>query len=163
FSGRTSALTVLQYQSRETFSNGNGDDVLVAQGDACAPGCLQESPHELILPNRFGTGQIERAVQRLSEGHISHGGGDVIRHNGLHQNWWNPNQLPFCRQLGDLADELEEQRGTHARVSNRGSLDQFFLGHLRAEVTADAAGTVAAEAAAAADVVGMKPAAVPGI
>ena len=33
---------------------------------------LQEFPHEAVLPNRFGTGQIERAVQRLREGHIGH-------------------------------------------------------------------------------------------
>src|SRR5438874_9895974 len=52
------------------------------------PGCVQELPHEVVLPNRFGTGQIERAVQRLSEGHIGHDGGDVIRRNGLHQNRW---------------------------------------------------------------------------
>src|ERR1700694_4250036 len=39
---------------------------------SCVPGCVQELPHEVILPNRFGTGQIERAVQRLSEGHIGH-------------------------------------------------------------------------------------------
>src|SRR5207249_8519867 len=45
------------------------------------PGCVQELSHEVVLPNRFGTGQIERAVQRLSEGHIGHDGGDVIRHN----------------------------------------------------------------------------------
>ena len=32
----------------------------------CVPGCVQELPHEVILPNRFRTGQIERAVQRLS-------------------------------------------------------------------------------------------------
>ena len=49
----------------------------------CVPGCFQELPHEIVLPNRFGTGQLERAVQRLSEGHIGHDGGDVIRRNGL--------------------------------------------------------------------------------
>src|SRR6516162_3295910 len=54
----------------------------------CVPGCVQEPPHEVILPNRFGTGQIERAVERLSEGDIGHDRGDIIRHNGLHQNWW---------------------------------------------------------------------------
>src|SRR6266404_8511625 len=36
------------------------------------PGCVQELPHEVVLTDRFGTGQIERAVQRLSEGHIGH-------------------------------------------------------------------------------------------
>jgi len=50
----------------------------------CVSGCLQELPHEVVLPNPFGTGQIERDVQRLSEGHIGHDGGDVIRRNGLH-------------------------------------------------------------------------------
>src|SRR5207248_7185330 len=43
------------------------------------PGCVQELPHELVLPNRFGTGQFERAVQGLSEGHIGHDSSDVVR------------------------------------------------------------------------------------
>src|ERR1700719_2250660 len=33
----------------------------------CVPGCVQELPHEVVLTDRFGTGQIHRAVQRLSE------------------------------------------------------------------------------------------------
>ncbi len=89
----------------------------------CVPSCVQVLPHEVVLPNRFGTGQIEHAVQRLSEGHIGHDGGDVIRRNGLHQNRWKPNRLPFSRQLGDAARELEELRSTHDRVRNRGSLN----------------------------------------
>src|SRR3954452_7035657 len=28
-------------------------------------GCIQELPHEVVLLDRLGTGQIERAVQRL--------------------------------------------------------------------------------------------------
>ena len=87
------------------------------------PGCVQELSHEVVLPNRFGTGQLERAVQRLREGHIGHDGGDVIRRNGLHQNRWKPNGLPFRRRLSDAARELEELRSTHDRVRNRGSLD----------------------------------------
>src|SRR5206468_8915962 len=59
----------------------------------CVPGCVQELSHEVVLADRFGTGQLERAVQRLSEGHIGHDGGDVIRRDGLHQNRWNPNRL----------------------------------------------------------------------
>ena len=89
----------------------------------CLSGCLQEPPHEVVLPNRFGPGQIERAVERLSEGHIGHDGGDIIRRNGLHQNRWKPNRLPFSRELGDAAHELEELCRTHDRVRNRGSLD----------------------------------------
>src|SRR5262249_21839408 len=40
------------------------------------------------------------------------------------------------RRLGDAAHELEELRGPHDRVRDRGRLDQVFLGHLRAEVAA---------------------------
>ena len=93
-------------------------------------------PHEVVLADRFGTGQIDRAVQRLGEGRIGHGGGDVLRRNGLHQDRWEPNRLPFGRRLGDAAHELEELRGAHDRVRNRGRLDQIFLSQLRAEVTA---------------------------
>ena len=91
----------------------------------CVPGCVQELPHEVVLTDRFGTGQIDRAVQRLSEGHIGHDGGDIIRRNGLHQNRRNPDRLPFSRKLGDAAHELEELRGAHDRVRNRGSLDEL--------------------------------------
>jgi hypothetical protein len=62
-------------------------------------------PHEVILPNRFGPGQIEGVVERLSEGRVGHDGGDVIRRDGLYQNRWNPNRPPFRRRLGDSADE----------------------------------------------------------
>src|SRR5262249_20913462 len=99
------------------------------------PGCAQELPHEVVLTDRFGTSQIDRAVERLSEGRIGHGGGDVVRRYGLHQSRWKPNRLPFGRRLGDAAHELEELRSAHDRVRNRGRLDQFFLSHLRAEVT----------------------------
>src|SRR5438105_8780626 len=58
-------------------------------------------------------------------------------HNGLHQNRWKPNRLPFSRRLSNAAHELEELCGADDRVRNRGSLDQIFLSHLRAEVTAD--------------------------
>ena len=71
----------------------------------CVPGCVQELPHKVILPNRFGTGQIEGVVERLSEGRVGHDGGDVIRRDGLYQNRWNPNRPPFRRRLGDSADE----------------------------------------------------------
>src|SRR5512142_2629847 len=42
----------------------------------CVPGRVQELPHEVVLTDRFGTGQIDRAVQRLTEGRIGHDGGD---------------------------------------------------------------------------------------
>jgi hypothetical protein len=89
---------------------------------ACVPGCVQELPHEVVLPNPFGTGHIERAVERLSEGHIGHDRGDVSAEM-LHQNRRKPNRLPFSRELGDAAHELEELRSTHDCVRNRGSLD----------------------------------------
>ena len=88
-----------------------------------SPGCVQELPHEVVLPDRFGTGNLECAVQRLREGHIGHDTSDVIRCNGLHQNLWQPNRLPVGRRLGDAAHELEELRSTHDRIRNRGSLD----------------------------------------
>src|SRR6266481_8088850 len=50
------------------------------------PGCVQELPHEVVLPKRFGTGQIDHAVQRFLDRDLGNDGGDVIRRNGLHQN-----------------------------------------------------------------------------
>src|SRR5215472_14973291 len=61
------------------------------------PGCVQESPHEVVLADRFGTGQFDGAIQRLGEGHIGHDGGDIIRRNGLHNDRWKPDRLPFRR------------------------------------------------------------------
>src|SRR5436190_23718777 len=58
----------------------------------CVPGRVQGLPHEVVLADRFGTGQIDRAVQRLSEGRVGHDGGDVIRRDGLHQDRWEPNR-----------------------------------------------------------------------
>ena len=77
------------------------------------------------MTDRFGTGQIDRAVQRPTEGRIGQDGGDVIRRNGLHQDRWKPDRLPFGRRSGDAAHELEELRGAHDRVRNRGSLDEL--------------------------------------
>src|SRR5436189_1191721 len=102
---------------------------------ACVPGRGQESPHEVVLTNRVGTGQIDRAVQGPSECHIGHGGGDIICRNGLHQSRWKTDRLSFRRRLGDAPHELEELRGAHDGVWDRGSLDQIFLSQLRAEVT----------------------------
>src|SRR5215475_10969796 len=65
----------------------------------CVPGCGQELPHEVVLPNRFGTGQLQRAVRWLREGHFGHDGTDVISRNGLHQSRWKSNRLPFRRRL----------------------------------------------------------------
>ena len=87
------------------------------------------------MTDRFGTRQLDRAVQRLLDGDVGQRGGDVIRHDGLHQGGRQPNRLPVGGRLGDAAHELEELRRADDRVGNLGGLDQVFLGHLRAEVT----------------------------
>ena len=46
------------------------------------PGRVQELPHEVVLTDRFGAGQFERAVQRLGESRVGHDGGDIIRRDG---------------------------------------------------------------------------------
>src|SRR5262245_19259882 len=33
------------------------------------PGCVRESPHEVVLADRFGTGQFDGAIQRLAQRH----------------------------------------------------------------------------------------------
>jgi hypothetical protein len=43
------------------------------------PCCTQELPNQLVLTDRFGTSQLDRAVQRLRKGHIHQGGGDIVR------------------------------------------------------------------------------------
>ena len=80
----------------------------------CVPGCVQKLPHEVVPVDRFGSGQFDGTIQRLSEGYIGHDGGDVIRRNGLHQDRWKPDHLPFSRRFGDGANELEELRSAHA-------------------------------------------------
>src|SRR3954469_12958232 len=61
-----------------------GGQALIVQRDAvverlgigddrpCVPGRLQESPYEVVLTDRFGAGQVDRAVQRLGEGRVGH-------------------------------------------------------------------------------------------
>src|SRR3954454_22189935 len=56
------------------------------------PGCVQESPHEVVLADRFGTRQFDGAIQRLGEGHIGHDGCHIIRLNGLHHDRWKPDR-----------------------------------------------------------------------
>src|SRR5215475_9808646 len=102
----------------------------------CVPFFAQELPNELVLTDRVGTGYLDHAVQWLGECHIGHDGRDVIRCDGLHQNRWDPDRLPFGRPFGDAIHKLKELRGMHDGVGNRRSLDQIFLGHLRSEVTA---------------------------
>ena len=73
---------------------------------------------EVVLPDRFGTSQIDHAVQWLCKGHVGHDGGDILRRNGLHERRWKPNGLPFRRRLGDAAHKLEELRGADDRERN---------------------------------------------
>ena len=49
--------------------------------------CAQEMPDEFIHPNRFGTGNLDRAVQRFGDGNVSQGGGEIIRRDRLHETW----------------------------------------------------------------------------
>src|SRR5213594_2212861 len=102
----------------------------------CVSVCAQVSSDEFVEPYRFGTGQLDRAVHRFPDCEVGHCGGDVIRHDGLHEGGWQPNRLPFGGRLGDGSHELEELRCADDCIGNRGSLDQSFLSHLRAEVTA---------------------------
>src|SRR5437870_4385558 len=60
----------------------------------CVSVCTQESSYEFVETYRFGTRQLDRAVERLSDCDVSHGGRDIIRHDGLQKGRWQANHLP---------------------------------------------------------------------
>jgi hypothetical protein len=72
------------------------------------PCCTQELPNQLVLTVRFGTSQVDRAVQRLRKGHIHQGGGDIVRCDRLHHGRGKPDGLSFGGRLGNAAHEFEK-------------------------------------------------------
>jgi hypothetical protein len=51
----------------------------------CVSGGAQESSDEFVETYRFGTRQLDRAVQRFLDCDVGQCSSDVIRHDGLHQ------------------------------------------------------------------------------
>ena len=49
----------------------------------CVSDCAQESSDEFVQTYRFGTRQLDCAVQRFRDCDVGQCGSDVIRHNGL--------------------------------------------------------------------------------
>src|SRR4029453_12366453 len=157
WSGAVCGVTLpLRYGAAEpVLETRRAEARLIARGEACIvhlyaqvdcatvrgdlpwiPVCAQELPGEFVHAYRFGTGQLDRAVHRFPDCDFGQRGGGVIRHDGLHKGGWQPNRLTGGGRLDDGAHELEELRCADDCIGNRGSLDQGFLDHLRAEVTA---------------------------
>ena len=68
----------------------------------------QESSGEFVQTDPFGTGQLDRAVQRRREGEVGQCSGNVIRYDGLHKGRRQANRLPIGGRLDDAVEELEE-------------------------------------------------------
>ena len=47
--------------------------------------CAQEASDKFVETDRFGTRQLDRAVQRFLDCDFGQCGSDVIRHDGLHK------------------------------------------------------------------------------
>src|SRR5438046_3694404 len=59
---------------------------------SCVSGCAQELADELIHSDRFGTGDLDCTVYWLGDCHVSQGGGDVLRRDGLHHTRRQPHR-----------------------------------------------------------------------
>jgi len=95
------------------------------------PRCAQELPDKLVLTDRLGARQLDRAIQRFRHRDVGHDVGDIIRHDGLHQGRRESNRLPLGCSLGNAAHELKELRGANDGVGNRRSLDKILLSQFR--------------------------------
>jgi hypothetical protein len=96
----------------------------------------QEATDELVKPKFLGARYLERVIGWRAEHDIGQRGNDVVRKDRLYQSRGDASHLSVTERIGDGAHELEELRGAQNRVGNPGSLDQVFLGQLRAEVAA---------------------------
>jgi hypothetical protein len=89
---------------------------------SCVPSCAQDSSGELVETERFGTGQLDSAIDRTTHRDLGQRGGDVFRRDGLHERRRQANRVAIGAPIGDLADELEELRCADDRVGDRGCI-----------------------------------------
>src|SRR5207302_4644157 len=94
------------------------------------------SAHDFVKRESVGAGQFNGSIQRLRHGDSGQVSGEVVREDGLKQHRGQANGLPAGRLIRDAPNELKELRRADNGVRNWRSLDQFFLGHLRAQVSA---------------------------
>src|SRR5205814_7271799 len=90
---------------------------------------------ELILSDRFGTVDLDCTVYWLGDCHVSQGGGDVLRRDGLHHTRRQPNRLPFGCRLSNALHELDELGRADNGKRNLRCLDQIFFSQLCTQVT----------------------------
>ena len=102
----------------------------------CVASCTEKLLDKFILPDPFRPGDFDCAINRLAKGDTRQRGRDIIGHNGLHENGWYPNGAAFGGKLGNAPDELEKLCCANNGMGNLSCLDQLFLSHLRAEITA---------------------------
>src|SRR5262249_16684493 len=75
-------------------------------------------------------------IQRWRDGDLGQCLGDVIGEDGLDESRGQADSLFFGSRIDNGTDEFEELGGANDSIGNGGSLDQFFLRHLGAEIAA---------------------------
>src|SRR4030095_6036888 len=92
--------------------------------------------HDLVKRDSVWACDLNGSIQRLGNGNFGQVSGEVVRKNGLKQHRGQVNGLSAGRLISDAPNEFKELRRAENRIRNRRCFDQFFLGHLRAQVSA---------------------------
>src|SRR6266550_3296611 len=98
--------------------------------------CREVSAHELVKRDSVRAGNFNGSILRFRDRNFGEVSSEIVREDGLKQNRREANCLPARRLISNASNEFKELRRAHNRVRNRRSLNQFFLGHFRAQISA---------------------------
>ena len=85
---------------------------------------------EVLEPERFGSTDLDDAVDRCPDGHLAHRSGDLVGSDRRDQRVGKPHRVTVGGVLGDALEELEELEeleGTNDRIGDRRARDQLLL------------------------------------
>ena len=92
--------------------------------------------HDLVKRDSVWACDLNGSIQWFRDGNFGQVSGEIVREDGLKQYRRQANALSAGRLIGDAPNEFKELRRAENRIRNRRCFDQFFLGHLRAQVSA---------------------------
>src|SRR5882672_10850512 len=95
---------------------------------------LQIAGDDFVERRSFRPGDVDDAASRRRERHIGNDGSNVVRRDGLEQAGREPDQVSIRTCSGDGTEEFQKLGRADDGVGDAGSLDQFLLGDLGAEV-----------------------------
>ncbi len=102
--------------SREVAGFGIGDNRTLVAGDE------EQAPDQFVDAQRFGSGNLDRAVLRRADHYLGDVGHDVSRRDGLQMSRRCVDGAVGGSRVGDSGDELEELGRSDDRVGGSGPL-----------------------------------------